>query len=165
MKKTSALVLIIFYGLGASAQEKPGYFDYEKVIQSLNTYPSFIAQQENLTKTYQDSLQLLANQLHNFMSYGIPHHWSPKPEERKLLQDSLSALQNYLYNFPENAIEKIERSEDSLRIFLNIDLETQLKFFCTERKICCMAVKKAVLYCPSCIDFTEQLIKYLQEKK
>jgi Skp family chaperone for outer membrane proteins len=157
MKKTCILILIISLDLSATAQEKPGFVDREKLYAALESIAGF----REIQQRYRDTLELLAKQLEDYVDRGMPHNRKMAADERKKEEDSLAALQLRITNFQTYATSKLEHLSYSTVAYL----ESKIKTFCAEKKISMLSDTEVMPYCAGCIDYTEELIKYLEAKK
>ena len=164
MKKI-ILFLLLHSGISAIAQERFGYIQYDKAIQSLPAYPLSQNKLELLRTQLEDSARILIEPWEKIYSRCIYHDPPMDAAKIKNMEDSINALNVRVEKYREYAVAKYMGQQTLVEAELNNLLIEGMKSFCIDKNILCISDKELIFSCKDCADLTEELVAYLKEKR
>lgn len=162
--KQLILFLTIALGSTVSAQTKYGYIEFEKVKTHFPEYNTGQIELAGLTKKINDSISVLTKILEKKMGGHYPQYALKDSVFLKEKVNELSLLQERVKSYHAEANKFLKRRQEQIDSTLKNLVVIELKKFSTENNVLCVLDKKAVLYCSSCSDFTENFIHYYNKK-
>lgn len=151
----------------AFAQSTGGYIDRDSVIRVLPEYKLEIADLDNKAKGLRDTFEIY------FKAYKkLEHRCSNVPNEilkdtllfrkfKLVCKTELDSAQKFISDYSkysQNSFAFLQQNWDEI---IKKRLESEYISFCKKKKISLLFDKKAMLYCPNCMDYTNELIKYI----
>lgn len=144
--------------IDVSAQQQYGYFNYEKVENSLKIKVDAAVWLNDYEKQLNDSatiyervlLDLYKNSPHS-ININLLRHWD------SLLNKAMIETESYY----KNAFDRYLQQELFLKKEIKQSVKSAILYYCRAKKISFLANKEAVLYCEDCKDYTEELVNYI----
>ena len=156
------LQMIIFLLLSLMAQvlygqSDKGYIDYEKVLITLPQ--NDLAQRiiEARKSQFKDSITIFVKR--EFRKIDLD---DPKPAQFDSLTNELNKIQRKLIHYQDSAQLELKAMEAKIQTEIMNFLTEQLRNYCKNRKLACVADKRSILYCADCSDLTDDFLLYLK---
>ena len=157
---TLSLAALTNYG-----QTRPGFIDYEKVVQTIPDYLRAQEQIDSITRQFEDSLRRLVAGYEQFVNNATPHNSKLDATQRQALEDTLRIMETQFRDYQNFAQAKANERKKQIEKTLRAKITRALQDFCIKREIVCVVDREAVLYCIDCTDYTEDFVKYLNTQE
>lgn len=172
MKK---ILLLLAIPLTLSAQKSAGYLDQNSIILLMpeyqiasdilekrgkelsDTMDIYLSFSENITYAFVDCQALAKNNNNSVDSTKLKECEDIYNTAMLKYEADIEAYRTY-------ATGSYEKQSYQLNENLYIALQAKVNEFCTQRKIQFLTDKASLLYCPKCKDYTEEFIKFMQQK-
>ena len=142
-------------------QENLGFFDYEKVQQSLPYYIKHMEKIDLLKTKLNDSLLNLVKPFTKRVSTICINYTATKLESE---QNFLLKQQEKIENFRTFALDSVQLEKNKLEHLTKERISLLAKDFCKLNGISFLSKKTDFLYCKNCQDYTAEFIKYISLK-
>lgn len=158
--RTVLFSLIFLIGQHLYSQNKPGYFDYSKVEKALPVFAKMEDYMKAFEKHLNDSLTILQNNSQNeFVGHGCGVRMDSATKANK--EAVLNKLNDDISRFKASAQERYFKESEKLWSEMKNKVILIIKEFCFAKKIEVMAEKEAMIYCPDCKDYTDEIIEHI----
>jgi Skp family chaperone for outer membrane proteins len=160
----------IFYILGLLltghflyGQNIQGYIDYEKVVVKLPQYEKEQKILETRKKQLSDSIMSMAKDFQRVLEQA-PHNVKMDSASKASLEARLTDLEKTIREAQQHAQLELLKTQSKIDEKLRDMVTWQLKEYCSNKNIVCIADNKSILYCKDCVDFTDDFVKYLKKR-
>lgn len=153
------LSIVFLIGQNLYSQNKPGYFDYSKIEKAHPLSERIEDFKQAMEKHLNDSLQILQKNLYN--EYTGHHQVYGDSAKRANMEVTLNKLNEDVYRFQLSAQERYYKELETIRSEYKNKAVILIKEYCTAKKIEVMVEKEAMIYCPDCKDYTDEIIEYI----
>ncbi|MDY8137304.1 OmpH family outer membrane protein [Aquimarina sp. 2201CG5-10] len=157
------IFLIILYGFGSQvfSQENLGYISYDQIVNSIPQYSNKGKSIESLKTKYNDSVRRMIKGYESTVSCATNVDFTDKEIKKK--ENELILLEKRIEALKTNYLEEVNKEKQRINIYLKNKIWFRLKNYCTKNNIKSIVYKQDILYCPTCVDYTSDFIKYLKE--
>jgi Skp family chaperone for outer membrane proteins len=139
------------------AQSGHGYFSYDRVVATLPQNDSGQHVLEAKEKQFKDSITIFVKR--EFRKIDLD---DPKPAQFDSLTNELNKIQRKLIHYQDSAQLELKAMEAKIQTEIMNFLNEQLRNYCKNRKLACVADKRSILYCADCSDLTDDFLLYLK---
>ena len=153
----------MFFSCVAFGQDKTGYIVYDTVCKA---HPDYAQMQKRLDLRYkqlEDTLVILQKKVNDFLNST---HNSPRwtESERKALQDSLTSLERKIQEYQVYAQDVIMAMAEKENAAMSSKIASEVRIFSALNNVM-LGYIEDILYCESCLDYTDEFVKYLAQKR
>ena len=146
-------------------QNNVGYFDYKKVASSIEINERILELNFDYKKNIEDSLNIMTKNLENYYKQNllrdIPADSTVVNKINKDIHNLISAIENYQAQAQIRSI----KHEDLIKYEIRKEILLMVRDFCIQKNITCIGDKESVVFCTECVDYTDELIKYLYSRR
>ena len=165
MKCVYIILVSFVFAFAANGQEKHGYIIYDSAVKVHPDYALYEKELKTLYTQLEDTLRIYEKDYNHFLESGIPHNTKADSLMRKALQDTLRNMEERMVKYQQYVQDKLWKVNEVIAKDLKNKITVMAEAFRKENSIACLADKDALLYCPDCIDYTEEFKKYLRKEK
>lgn len=143
-------------------QSLQGYIDYERVVVTLPEYKDGQKILETRKNQLRDSIEIIVKNFQRMLAQS-PHNVKMDSASRTSLETTLKEFERKIIDAQGHAQTELIRTQSKIDTKLKELVAGYVKAYCVSNKIAYIADHKAILYCKDCVDFTDDLIKYLKK--
>ena len=143
-------------------QDVQGYIDYERVVVTLPEYKDGQKIVETRKNQLRDSIEVMFKNFQRMLGQS-PHNVKMDSASRASLETTLREFERKIIDAQSHAQTELIRAQSKFDTKLKELVAAYVKAYCVSNKIAYIADHKSILYCKHCVDFTDDLIRYLKK--
>lgn len=161
IKQTISLLGFLLAAHVLHGQDTLGYIDYERVSVTLPDYQKEQKALDTRKRQLQDSINVMFNDFKDTLMQS-PHNVKIDSASRLLLESTIRGFEEKIRNAQEYGRNELAKRQTEIQIKLKNVVAQFVKEYCVRNNIASIVDKKSLVYCKDCIDFSEELIKYIK---
>lgn len=161
IKQTISLLGFLLAAHVLLGQDTLGYIDYDRVSVTLPDYQEGQKALDTKRRQLQDSINVMFNDFKDMLKQS-PHNVKIDSTSRLLLESTIRRFEEKIRNAQQHGRNEFEKRQTEIQIKLKNVVAQFVKEYCVRNNIASIVDKKSLVYCKDCVDFTDELIKYIK---